>query len=30
MQRVCEKLGFEIIYPKDHADEMVKAVLELE
>ncbi|PEN07888.1 acetyl CoA synthetase subunit alpha [Longimonas halophila] len=30
MQRVCEKLGFEIIYPQDHADEMVKAVLELE
>jgi hypothetical protein len=30
MQRVCEKLGFEIIYPKDQADEMVKAVLELE
>ncbi|MFO8232485.1 MAG: bifunctional acetate--CoA ligase family protein/GNAT family N-acetyltransferase [Longimonas sp.] len=29
MQRVCEKIGFEIIYPKDHADEMVKAVLEL-
>ena len=29
MQRVCEKLDFDIIYPKDHADEMVKAVLEL-
>ena len=29
MQRVCEKLDFEIIYPEDFSDEMVKAVLEL-
>jgi len=30
MQRVCEKIGFQIIHSDDPADDMVKAVKELQ